>query len=52
MLKLGVINVYVFLFFKYWGGVFVYYVIMNGEEEIGVMIMEMIKKMDVGGIYV
>lgn len=44
------INVYVLFLLKYCGGVFVYYLIIEGEKEIGVMIMEMVKKMDVGVI--
>ena len=36
---------------KYRGGAPVHYAIMNGEKETGVTIMEMIKKMDAGGIY-
>lgn len=43
-----VINVYVFLLLKYCGGVLIYYVIINGEKEVGVIIMEMVVKMDVG----
>ncbi|EGP4957875.1 methionyl-tRNA formyltransferase [Enterococcus faecium] len=49
--KLGAINVHASLLPKYRGGAPVHYAIMNGEEETGVTIMEMIKKMDAGGIY-
>ena len=49
--KLGAINVHASLLPKYRGGAPVHYAIMNGEKETGVTIMEMIKKMDAGGIY-
>jgi len=47
----GAINVHASLLPKYRGGAPVHYSIMNGEKETGVTIMEMIKKMDAGGIY-
>ncbi|MGM0214650.1 methionyl-tRNA formyltransferase [Enterococcus sp. AZ109] len=49
--KLGAINVHASLLPKYRGGAPVHYAIMNGEKETGVTIMEMIKKMDAGGIF-
>lgn len=48
LLKYGVINVYVFFLLEYCGGVFVYYVLFDGKMEIGVMIMYMVEKLDVG----
>lgn len=50
--KYGAINVHASLLPKYRGGAPVHYAIMNGEKETGVTIMEMIKKMDAGGIFV
>lgn len=47
----GAINVHASLLPKYRGGAPVHYSIINGEKESGVTIMEMIKKMDAGGIY-
>lgn len=49
--KHGAINVHASLLPKYRGGAPVHYSIMKGEKETGVTIMEMIKKMDAGGIY-
>lgn len=49
--KIGAINVHASLLPKYRGGAPVHYAIINGEKETGVTIMEMIKKMDAGGIY-
>lgn len=49
--RLGAINVHASLLPKYRGGAPVHYAIMNGETETGVTIMEMIKKMDAGGIF-
>lgn len=49
--RLGAINVHASLLPKYRGGAPVHYAIINGEEKTGVTIMEMIKKMDAGGIY-
>ncbi|MGM0330737.1 methionyl-tRNA formyltransferase [Enterococcus sp. AZ084] len=47
----GAINVHASLLPKYRGGAPVHYSIINGEKETGVTIMEMIKKMDAGGIF-
>jgi methionyl-tRNA formyltransferase len=47
----GAVNVHASLLPKYRGGAPVHYAIINGEKETGVTIMEMIKKMDAGGIY-
>lgn len=49
--KIGALNVHASLLPKYRGGAPVHYAIMAGEKETGVTIMEMIKKMDAGGIY-
>lgn len=49
--KFGAINVHASLLPKYRGGAPVHYAIINGEKETGVTIMEMIKKMDAGGIF-
>ncbi|MEA4830126.1 MAG: methionyl-tRNA formyltransferase [Enterococcus thailandicus] len=49
--KHGAINVHASLLPKYRGGAPVHYSIINGEKETGVTIMEMIKKMDAGGIF-
>ena len=49
--KIAAINVHASLLPKYRGGAPVHYAIMDGEEKTGVTIMEMIKKMDAGGIY-
>lgn len=49
--KFGAINVHASLLPKYRGGAPVHYAIMEGEPETGVTIMEMIKKMDAGGIF-
>lgn len=49
--KIAAINVHASLLPKYRGGAPVHYAIMEGEEKTGVTIMEMIKKMDAGGIY-
>lgn len=49
--KKGAINVHASLLPKYRGGAPVHYSIIQGEKETGVTIMEMIKKMDAGGIY-
>ena len=49
--KKGAINVHASLLPKYRGGAPVHFAIMAGEKETGVTIMEMIKKMDAGGIY-
>lgn len=42
------INVHASLLPKYRGGAPIHYAIINGEEETGVTIMEMVKKMDAG----
>ncbi|MHC5372895.1 methionyl-tRNA formyltransferase [Enterococcus sp. LJL120] len=47
----GAINVHASLLPKYRGGAPVHYAVMNGDSETGVTIMEMIKKMDAGGIF-
>ncbi|EPH98487.1 MULTISPECIES: methionyl-tRNA formyltransferase [unclassified Enterococcus] len=47
----GAINVHASLLPKYRGGAPVHYSIIDGEEKTGVTIMEMIKKMDAGGIF-
>lgn len=47
----GAINVHASLLPKYRGGAPVHYAIIQGEKETGVSIMEMVKKMDAGGIY-
>ena len=49
--QFGAINVHASLLPKYRGGAPVHYAIMNGDQETGVTIMEMIKKMDAGAIY-
>lgn len=49
--RLGAINVHASLLPKYRGGAPVHYAIINGEAKTGVTIMEMIKKMDAGGIF-
>lgn len=47
----GALNVHASLLPKYRGGAPVHYAIMEGDQETGVTIMEMIKKMDAGGIF-
>ena len=47
----GAINVHASLLPKYRGGAPVHYSMIEGDQEMGVTIMEMIKKMDAGGIY-
>lgn len=49
--KSGALNVHASLLPKYRGGAPVHYAIMAGEKDAGVTIMEMIKKMDAGGIF-
>lgn len=49
--KHGAINVHASLLPKYRGGAPVHYSIIKGEQETGVTIMEMVKKMDAGAIY-
>ncbi|WP_314065104.1 methionyl-tRNA formyltransferase [uncultured Vagococcus sp.] len=46
----GAINVHASLLPKYRGGAPVHYAIIQGEQETGVTIMEMVKKMDAGDI--
>lgn len=48
--RIRAINVHASLLPKYRGGAPVHYSIMNGDQETGVTIMEMIKKMDAGDI--
>lgn len=48
--KLGAINVHASLLPKYRGGAPVHYSIMNGDDETGVSIMYMVKKMDAGDV--
>src|SRR5699024_29896 len=48
--KLGAINVHASLLPKYRGGAPVHYALINGDQETGITIMEMIKKMDAGAI--
>ncbi|GMA48266.1 methionyl-tRNA formyltransferase [Tetragenococcus muriaticus PMC-11-5] len=47
----GALNVHASLLPKYRGGAPVHYAIINGENETGVSIMEMVKKMDAGSVY-
>ncbi|HLQ40816.1 MAG TPA: methionyl-tRNA formyltransferase [Tetragenococcus sp.] len=49
--KYGAINVHASLLPKYRGGAPVHYAIIQGEKETGISIIEMVKKMDAGGIY-
>lgn len=49
--RFGAVNVHASMLPKYRGGAPVHYAIMEGEKETGVTIMDMIKKMDAGGIY-
>lgn len=46
----GVYNMYGLLLLKYWGWVLINWVVLNGEIEIGVMLYEMVVKLDVGVI--
>lgn len=48
--KFGAVNVHASLLPKYRGGAPVHYSIIEGEQETGVTIMEMVKKMDAGDI--
>lgn len=48
--KLGAINVHASLLPKYRGGAPIHHAIIQGEQETGVTIMEMVKKMDAGAI--
>lgn len=47
----GALNVHASLLPKYRGGAPVHYAIINGEDETGVSIMDMVKKMDAGSVY-
>ncbi|WP_094244067.1 methionyl-tRNA formyltransferase [Tetragenococcus halophilus] len=47
----GALNVHASLLPKYRGGAPVHYAIINGEPKTGVSIMDMVKKMDAGGVY-
>ena len=49
--RLFALNVHASLLPKYRGGAPVHYAIINGEDQTGVTIMEMVKKMDAGGIF-
>ncbi|TDL98738.1 methionyl-tRNA formyltransferase [Macrococcus brunensis] len=48
--KLGCINVHASLLPKYRGGAPIHYAVMNGEQETGVSIMYMAKKLDAGDV--
>ncbi|MHC9532567.1 methionyl-tRNA formyltransferase [Dellaglioa sp. BT-FLS60] len=48
--KIGAINVHGSLLPKYRGGAPIQYAIMNGEQETGITIIYMVKKMDAGNI--
>ncbi|WP_027107554.1 methionyl-tRNA formyltransferase [Lacticigenium naphthae] len=48
--RYGAINVHASLLPKYRGGAPVHYALMSGEDETGVTIMRMVKKMDAGAI--
>lgn len=49
--KIGAYNVHASLLPKYRGGAPVHYAIINGDQETGISIIEMVKKMDAGSIY-
>lgn len=49
--KIGAYNVHASLLPKYRGGAPVHYSIINGDDETGISIIEMVKKMDAGDIY-
>lgn len=49
--RIRALNVHASLLPKYRGGAPIHYAVMNGDEKTGVTIMEMIKKMDAGGIF-
>jgi len=49
--RYGALNVHASLLPKYRGGAPVHYAIINGEDKTGVSIMDMVKKMDAGGVY-
>ena len=48
--KLGAINVHASLLPKYRGGAPIHQAIIDGEEETGITIMYMVKKLDAGNI--
>lgn len=49
--KIGAYNVHASLLPKYRGGAPVHYSLINGDEQTGISIIEMVKKMDAGAIY-
>ena len=49
--KIYPVNVHASLLPKYRGGAPIHYAVLNGDEKTGVTIMEMVKKMDAGGIF-
>lgn len=49
--KIFPLNVHASLLPKYRGGAPIHYAVINGDEKTGVTIMEMVKKMDAGGIF-
>ncbi len=49
--KIAAVNVHGSLLPKYRGGAPIQYALMNGDQETGVTIMEMVRAMDAGGIY-
>lgn len=52
MFVYGIFNLYVFLFLQYCGVVFINWVIINDEKEIGVIIFFIDEKIDIGVIIV
>lgn len=50
--KIKAINVHASLLPKYRGGAPIQYAILNGDDKTGISIMEMIKQMDAGNVYV
>lgn len=49
--KLGCINIHGSILPKYRGGAPIHHALLNGEEETGISIMKMAKKMDAGDVY-
>lgn len=49
--KIAAVNVHGSLLPKYRGGAPIQYSLLNGDQETGITIMEMVKKMDAGDIY-
>lgn len=49
--KIGAYNVHASLLPKYRGGAPVHYAIINGDQETGISIIEMVRKMDAGAIF-